>query len=395
MRRKFAPVFLGVWLSAGLALAATDPTARVDQMQKQVRNVEQTLAKERAKQQALERDHEQLGAEITKLQKDLVRTAERAQAQEEALSQLEESLNDLETKERKALSMLERNHDSLSHILAALLRVKRQPPQAMLAIPQSPLETAHSIVLLRHMLPELQLRIDGLSQELAAIKEIETSIGERKTEMAERTEKLQAEQKNLARLVEVRQTKQTQNIQALNAQREKTELLASQAEDLRDLIQKLEAERKKRLAAAKAAKKPSKAASRAAKGEISAIAGVPLPAKGKLITNYGEKNEFGATSKGLTLETRSGAQVISPYGGEIVYAGEFRSYGLILIVEVGDGYHIMLSNLGRIDAVLGQSVTAGEPIAAMPTTTPPPRLYVEYRKAGQPVSPRAWSGPSS
>lgn len=387
--RRNAPLLLVCLLMAGIATAAPNPPARVDQMQKQVKSVEKNLAAERAKQEALQRAQEKLNAEIEKLQQDLVSTAQRTQAQEEALSQLEDSLSDLETREQQAIDDLQRHHHSMGDTLAALLRLQRQPPQALLAIPQTPMETAHSVVLLRAMLPELQHRVITLQNELASINKITISINERKTELADRNSKLLAEQKQLNRLVTTRQRKQTQNQQAMAAQKAKIDQLANEAQDLRDLIQKLASESRKRQKAAQ--KRPTAKP----KGEVGAIAGVPLPARGKIITNFGEKNDLGSTSKGLLIETRPNAQVVSPYGGEIVYAGKFRSYGLILIIEVGEQQHIMLSNLGRIDGSLGQNVMAGEPVGTMPEGPKSPRLYVEYRSAGQPVSPRAWAAANS
>jgi murein hydrolase activator len=388
MRLSIALVLV-LW--AGTAWAVTEPPRRIDQMQTTIKKVERDLDAQRARQQDLQQDHQKLSADITRFQTALVKAAARAQDQEEALSKLEDSLVDLENKAKQANAKLEQNHDALSHILGALLRLKRQPPQALLAIPQTPLETAHSIVLLRTMLPELQTRIDALQAQLDDIKTTEARIAERKAEIGKKRAQMIAERKKLDRLLTDRQQQQSQNQKEQAALESRIRELADRAGDLRDLITKLEAERKAR----EAAPKKSARASRKPTGEISAVAGVKLPAKGKLLTNYGEKNALGVDSKGLVIQTRPGAQVISPYAGEIVYAGNFRSYGLILIIATGDGYHIMLSNLGRIDAVLGKNVVAGEPVGQMPATASPPELYVEYRKGGQAVSPRVWAGPDN
>jgi septal ring factor EnvC (AmiA/AmiB activator) len=126
---------------------------------------------------------------------------------------------------------------------------------------------------------------------------------------------------------------------------------------------------------------------------------LPLPAQGRRVLTFGEKTQYGSQSKGLVLETRQGGQVVSPSDGWIVYAGEFRSYGQLLIINAGGGYHILLAGLSQIDVQLGQFVLAGEPVGVMSTAanTPSgktqdnaPILYIEFRKDQRPIDPDPW-----
>jgi septal ring factor EnvC (AmiA/AmiB activator) len=126
---------------------------------------------------------------------------------------------------------------------------------------------------------------------------------------------------------------------------------------------------------------------------------LPTPAQGRQVLSFGEKTQFGGQSKGIVLETRQGAQVTSPCDGWIVYAGEFRSYGQLLIINAGGGYHILLAGLSQIDVQPGQFVLAAEPVGTMSgwsqkpqpaATNNAPVLYVEFRKDGRPVDPDPW-----
>jgi len=126
---------------------------------------------------------------------------------------------------------------------------------------------------------------------------------------------------------------------------------------------------------------------------------LPLPAQGRRVLAFGEKTQYGANSKGMVIETRSGAQVTSPCDGWIAYAGEFRSYGQLLIINAGDGYHVLLAGMSQIDVQPGQFVLAAEPIGTMSgankTAQPAvrdtaPVLYVEFRKDGRPIDPDPW-----
>lgn len=126
---------------------------------------------------------------------------------------------------------------------------------------------------------------------------------------------------------------------------------------------------------------------------------LPLPAQGHRALAYGDKTQFGNTSQGIVLETRANAQVTSPCDGWIVWSGEFRSYGQLLIINAGGGYHVLLAGLSQIDVQPGQFVLAAEPVGTMsglPKTSAGtaensgPVLYVEFRKDGEPVDPDPW-----
>jgi septal ring factor EnvC (AmiA/AmiB activator) len=125
---------------------------------------------------------------------------------------------------------------------------------------------------------------------------------------------------------------------------------------------------------------------------------LPLPVQGRRVLTFGEKTQYGSQSKGLVIETRHAAQVVSPSDGWIVYAGEFRSYGQLLIINAGGGYHILLAGLSQIDAQLGQFVLAGEPVGVMSVAAKSPMhaqdnapvLYIEFRKDQRPVDPDPW-----
>jgi len=117
-----------------------------------------------------------------------------------------------------------------------------------------------------------------------------------------------------------------------------------------------------------------------------------MPVRGRLVGAFGQRAaEADSIAKGISIETRSQAQVVAPYDGQVAYAGEFRGYGQILIIEHGGRYHTLLAGLERIDAVAGQWILAGEPIGIMGGSQErSPELYLELRHAGQPVNPLPW-----
>ncbi|TIW91150.1 MAG: hypothetical protein E5V59_21230, partial [Mesorhizobium sp.] len=125
------------------------------------------------------------------------------------------------------------------------------------------------------------------------------------------------------------------------------------------------------------------------------------PVTGRIKRRFGADDGNGAVMLGDMVATQSGAIVTAPADGNVLYAGPFRSYGQLLILNAGDGYHVVLAGMSRISVATGQSVLAGEPIGAMGEArvastsvskngNATPELYVEFRKDGKPVDPAPW-----
>jgi len=207
-----------------------------------------------------------------------------------------------------------------------------------------------------------------------------------------------------------RQKQQTEREKALDAERARTGELARQVDNLKDLIAKLEqgldpATRSAR-EAARSDSRPAMSALRDPGRLAPAVAfaslrgQVPIPVNGVKLKEYGASDGNGGVEKGVSIATRAGAQVTAPADGWVVYAGAFRSYGQLLILNAGNGYHILLAGMERISVDLGQFVLTGEPVAVMgngshiaailATGSSQPVLYIEFRKDGIPVDPGPW-----
>nr|WP_232845554.1 peptidoglycan DD-metalloendopeptidase family protein [Aurantimonas marina] len=125
------------------------------------------------------------------------------------------------------------------------------------------------------------------------------------------------------------------------------------------------------------------------------------PIAGKQLIGFGGADDIGRETTGASFAARPGDAVTAPADGRVLYSGPFRSYGQLLILDAGDGYHVVLAGMERIDVETGQFVSAGEPVAVMGARrlasvavaefgATHPALYVEFRKDGKPVDPSAW-----
>jgi septal ring factor EnvC (AmiA/AmiB activator) len=120
---------------------------------------------------------------------------------------------------------------------------------------------------------------------------------------------------------------------------------------------------------------------------------LPWPVAGRQIVGFGQPTSDGRSSSGIVIAARPRALVVSPCDGLLVYAGEFRSYGPLVIIQAGDGYQFMLTGLSVIDAQVGQKLAAGEPIGTLPGSErdgAPPRLHLSLLQNGRPIDPAPW-----
>ena len=180
----------------------------------------------------------------------------------------------------------------------------------------------------------------------------------------------------------------------IRAQARRTRSLARQTKSLRELLRRLETARRedeRKAAAARRAAASVPPPPPPGRPFSQARGRLPFPVVGRIVGRYGQTTETGMTRKGIVIETGAGAQVVAPYDGRIVFAGKFRGYGQLLIIEHGGGYHSLLAGLARLDGTMDHRVLTGEPVGVMGRPGGRnPSLYMELRRNGQPINPLPW-----
>lgn len=333
-----------------------------------------------------EKEHKKLREKAKNVQKEIldvrrkmVAAASSIQEQEESLDRLEQKLAEFEAQQSLMKKRLEVRKAQRMRVLAALQSLAFKPTEALIAQPMAPQDTLRSALLLREAVPQLEYSTEGLRKDLIKIASLTTAIRAQYAQIKTMTQRLNEKRRNMNVLIKKKSQLQSAFASESTRAKNRAENLAKQAGDLKELLAKLEADSKKRV---KETSIPT-GAFMAAKGRI------PYPVKGNIIKKYGDMTDSGITSKGITIRTRPNAQVISPYDGTVLFAGPFRGYGQLLIIEHGDGYHTLLAGIGRLDTSVGQSLLAGEPVGIMVAQSKP-TLYIELRKNGQPINPAGW-----
>jgi septal ring factor EnvC (AmiA/AmiB activator) len=395
---------------------AATPAARetTDQQQEKARR-ERDLDAVREEQRKAAEAEAKLRAEIesisddrTKLNAALIETAARIRGLEKRIAASEGRVKALDDNDRAIRRSFDGRRAVIAEVLAALQRIGRRPPPALMVRPEDALQSVRTAMVLGAVLPEMRTEAEALAADLVELVRLRRETAAEIETSSRDLAALSHDSQRMTLLIEERQKKQADTERALQTQRERAADLARQADSIKDLVAKLEQEHtgSTRATAKDPSGRPSFAALKDPGRLVPAVAfatakgTLPLPVNGAKIREFGASDRLGATEKGLSIATRSGAQVTAPCDGWVVYAGPFRSYGQLLILNAGGGYHILLAGMERISVDLGQFVLTGEPVAVMgaaPQTaalvavgSKQPILYVEFRKDGTPVDPSPW-----
>lgn len=375
----FCLVFItGQALSSFCFAAIDDPDAAKSELSRvtsQIRAAESEHKKLREKARAVQK-------EILDVRRKMVKAASSIQEQEESLDRLEQKLREFEDQQAFMKNRLEIRKMQRVRVLAALQNLAWKPTEALLAQPLPPQDTLRSALLLREAVPRLEYSTEGLRKDLVKIASLTTAIRAQYAQIKTMAKRLESKRRNMNVLIKKKTKLQSTFASESSRAKEKASSLARQASDLKDLLARLDAESARQRRLHNTTGIPT-GAFMAAKGNI------PYPVKGNIIKKYGDATDSGLSAKGITIRTRPNAQVISPYDGTVLFAGPFRGYGKLLIIEHGDGYHTLLAGIGRLDTSVGQSLLAGEPVGIMVADSNP-SLYIEIRKNGQPVNPATW-----
>ncbi len=423
MKRPIPIAALTLMLAlAGPFEARAEASAELEARQAQTRSEYERITGELSLSDARQKT---LTDEIARLRKDnvsitsaLIQAAKTEKKLSEDVEAMEERLDGLKAQQAAIRQSLSERREVLAEVLGALQRMGLNPPPAILVRPEDALSSVRSSILLGAVVPELREQTAVLLADLKELSRLgETIASERQRLVATITEQAEGRTR-LSLLLEEKRKLQAGSEETLKDEQLRAADLAAKAGNLKDLIASLdsgiEAARKAaeaaRLAEEERARREARDAERAVPEHNRLVESAPfprllgtlaLPVSGRKTRAFGHVDEAGVTAFGDTVRTQSGAIVTAPSDATVLYAGPFRSYGQLLILDAGGGYHVVLAGLGRISVSQGQPVLAGEPVGAMAETrvasasatgsvNAQPELYIEFRKDQKPVDPAPW-----
>jgi septal ring factor EnvC (AmiA/AmiB activator) len=377
-------------LSAQQALIEGDAQSARAELEKARRDG--ARARQRAEQ--LEAEARRVTEEADKTARESAALAARIQETEAEVKGHEARIALIGGERRKLAARLAERQRPVVRLTAALQRLSRRPPALALFRPGSVRDTMHMRALLDTMIPQVEQRTAALRQEIEHGKALERQAGAAATQL-KGSEKQLVDRREALVALESRQrlaSREAAGIAAREADRALA--LAERVRDLDELVDALDAagELREQLAALPG---PILRPSRPEQSEV-AVAEEPaepearlseyiLPVAGTVVTGFGEDVAGAPRSQGLSLSALAGAQVVSPGRGRVAFAGPYRGYGRIVIIEHPGGWTSLVTGLARLDTSVGRSLVAGSPLGLAGPGKPV--ITLELRQEGEPVNP--------
>jgi septal ring factor EnvC (AmiA/AmiB activator) len=403
--------------------APANPPAATDQQrtdkEMELRGVEDTLRQSEEQRRAIEAEIAAIGADRARLSAALIETTAKVQDAERGAAAASDKLASLTATADELTSSLERRRAVIADVLGALQRMGSNPPPAILVKPGDMSEAVRAATVMGSLIPELKSDIEAARRDLDALAKTRESIARERDDLTEKGKALAVDKMRLAALIDARQQSLASAQDALGSQQQRAAELAKRATSLKDLIAQLDRENAARKAAAVAAHAADVAVATEIEARAEAARGAdparlkpeiafadakgqaPLPAAGVILKSFGDPDGRGGTERGVSLATPAGATVSAPADGAVLFAGAYRSYGQLLIIDAGGGYYVLLAGMNRINVGSGEFVLAGEPIGVMgdgsirmataaAVGAARPVLYIELRKDGTAIDPGPW-----
>lgn len=411
---------LRLMLAAMAAFAVMIPAASA-QTTDDLNTLEQQLDASKSLQERIAAEREAIVQEQAALSQKLIALAEKIQSREAAILAAEDRLQQLDAEQLKIHTGLAARREEISRLLAGLQRIERNPPPALVVEPTDVLSALRSAMMFGTIVPELRQEAASLSAQLARLETLQAQTVSERESLKDHVTRLFSSRREMTDLQARKKSLLADTNERLKAEKQRARALAEKAKDMKQLLATLEEERLKAEAAekARAEAEARTAAELKAKAEAQARiaaaqklqprmafadikASLQYPAQGQILKVYGASDGFGGTTRGIFVATRADAQVVTPVDGHVEFAGPFRSYGQLLILNTGGGYHVLLAGLGEITAEQGQFLQAGEPVGIMGKSAAPgtltgdqlqdgrPVLYIEFRKNGEAIDSSPW-----
>ncbi len=371
--------------------AQEDPSAAKEQLEE----LEAEIAASERQQDILTRQSKRALAAANKVSSSLIAGARDIQIAEGNVSRLEVRITTLEAEMVEKRTSLLANNNNIVELVAAVERLSKRPTVLSLLKPGDALTTARSTSLMASLIPAIDAKASKLRTDLTQLATIQVRLSDERFNLKDGLELLTKNQQKLASLFESRRAEAGQASARARELARELQAFSREANSLRELIAKLEQQAAKQRSLAtrrdtpNTVERPFSSLGKA----LSELKGqLPYPAIGSISQRFGARDGIDS-AKGIRIRTRDSAQVISPYDGSVVFAGPFRNYGLLLIIDHGGGYHSLLAGFETLQSAVGQWVLMGEPIGTMPSgasQAEPGELYLELRRSGTAINPLPW-----
>lgn len=379
------------FLPASLALAQSDsdlsgavPADKANTLpttQERYRTLKQTIEQQKPGVENAKTKSEALKAEAESLHNRLIETAARVQNLEEEKGRLDIDIAQLSAREKSLAASFSHDRVKVARLLAVLERLQHDMPPVIAYRANDALAAAHGAMLLGASLPRVYGEAAALANRLDALRKTRVQLVRRRAEGIRTAKALASARSDLDQLLAMKEQAAAEASADYGKLQAALDHIATQAANLGQLMA--------RVAALRQGPARRNIVVVTATGEEKAG---PLRrgALSRPVVGDVEPGAFaGGHAPGVSFLTSPGAQVVAPADGRVLFAGAYHKTGQVLILEMPDGYDLVLAGLGRIDVRSGDQLLAGEPVGTMPQTSGT-KLYFELRHNGKGESPAPW-----
>lgn len=400
-RPRLALVFALPLLAVAAGVAAQRSVATQSAEAPGIGDTRASLSQARVQGAAARLRAEKLEAEAARVTEAAERTAREGAALAARIQQAEAEIAGHEARARliatesaRLRARLAERQQPLVRLTAALQRLSRLPPVLGLLRPGAMRETVYSRALLATMLPQVERRTAGLRGEIARVRALQDQARLAAAQLRESEVELRARRRSLVALEARQRLESREATGSADREAERALALAEEARDLAGLVEELREAGAMREQLARLPgpilRPTDPGAAQVATAEASAaplatIGAYLLPVAGELVTGFGDVAPGQPRARGITLAPRPGAQAVAPAPGRVAFAGPYRGYGNIVILEHAGGWTTLVTGLAQLDARVGARVLAGSPLGLAGPGRP--RIGVELRREGTPVNP--------
>lgn len=375
-------------------------TGDVKRMREHMLRAEAEARQAQAREAAFRERAEKARARAERSAHEAAALAAAIQQSEAQLAANEARLDMIESEKSSIEERLAARRQPLAELVGALQNISRRPVVLSLLSPGSLEQAVYLRAVLEASLPDIARRTSQLRRALARVQRLERAAREHSARMRAEQARLDARRAELARLNAAQLAISREAAEQARRESLRALELGEQTRDLDALVTQLDrsARLRERLAALPGPllRPPRPSASQvvilpqsstlapqdAAKP---AALRLQMPVIGEIALGYGEALEDGSRSRQIEIAARPEALLVAPAEGRVAFAGPYRGYGTIVIIEHGPHWTSILTGLERVQVRPGQALVAGAPIGSAPRAGG--RIGFELRRGGEPVNP--------
>ena len=369
-------VLLAVFICLTLSLDTLADNKQQQELEKlkvSISSLEKKLRKQRKEKNTLQQKLEIVERNVVDLDKTIRAVSKKITKTENNLSRLNSDKNNLEQRINKQRS-------TIAEQIRAAYKTGNEEPIKLLLNQEDPEQLSRILKYYDYLLDARSKKIDQFTADIESLKITLSKIETQKTLLADSKKELEKDKQQLASSISQRKATLTKVTQSLQSNKQQLNQYKKQRDELEAVVQTVGEAAK---AIPPAQDYPSFALS---KGKLN------WPVRGRLTAGYGSKRSEYLRWQGWLISAKKGASIKSVHHGRVVFSDYLRGFGLLVIVDHGDGYMTLYAHNKELLKETGDWVQSGETVARAGNTggLTNTALYFEVREKGKPVNPKIW-----